>query len=131
MNVHAYGSDVALDGTTLTLIATGKIGRGALGTDRRTVDVPTINALSLTPGNMLKNGRLEPVDGRGKSVVHFRRKTNGEMAALFAELVAIASAGADQIPTGDAPLFSEDAQASIAAMEAWMNQKIEARQNRK
>jgi hypothetical protein len=130
VNVHAYGSDVALDGTTLTLTATGKFGRGALGTDRRAIDVPTLKALSLKRGNMLTNGHLELVDERGKSVVHFRRKTNTEMESLFKELVAIAPAGADQIPTGDAPLFSEDAQASIAAMEVWMTQKIEARQNR-
>jgi hypothetical protein len=85
MNVHAYGSDVALDGTTLTVTATGRAGRGALGTDRRAVDVATLQALSLKLGNPATNGRLELVDERGKTVVHFRRKTNDEMTALFAE----------------------------------------------
>jgi hypothetical protein len=83
MNVHAYGSDVALDGTTLTVTATGRAGRGALGSDQRTVDVARLQALSLKLGNPATNGRLELVDERGKTVIHFRRKTNDEMTALF------------------------------------------------
>jgi hypothetical protein len=122
-NVHGYGADAELDGSTLRLTATGKIGRGALGTDTREIDVPQLRALSFTPGNMIKNGRLELVDERGKSVVHFRRKGNDEWRSLYERLVQLAPPGADEIAT-DAPLFSEDAQASIAAMDAWMQKKI-------
>jgi len=118
MNIHAYGSDVALDGTTLTVTASGRMGRGALGTDRRTIDVTTLEALSLTPGNPAKNGRLELVDARGKTVVHFRRKTNDEMKALFAELVAVAPAGVAEVSTGDAPIFKGDEDAATAKHHA-------------
>jgi hypothetical protein len=121
--VHGYGADAELVGSTLRLTATGKVGRGALGTDTREIAVPELKALSFAPGNMIKNGRLELVDERGKSVVHFRRKGNGEWHSLFDRLVELAPAGADEVPTGDAPLFSEDAQARIAAMEAWLERK--------
>lgn len=121
--MQGYGADAELIGSTLRLTATGKIGRGALGTDTREIDVPQLKALSFTPGNMIKNGSLELVDERGKSVVHFRRKGNDQWHSLFDRLVELAPAGADQVPTGDAPLFSEDAQASIAAMEAWFERK--------
>jgi hypothetical protein len=122
--VHGYGADAELVGSTLRLTATGKIGRGALGTDAREIAVPQLKALSFTPGNMIKNGSLELVDERGKSVVHFRRKGNDQWHSLFERLVELAPAGADQVPTGDAPLFSEDAQAAIAAMDVWLQQKI-------
>jgi hypothetical protein len=125
MNVHAYGSDIGLDGTTLTVTATGRAGRGALGTDRRTVDVATLQALSLRLGNPATNGRLELVDERGKTVVHFRRKSNDEMTTLFAELVAIAPDGVDQVPTSDAPLFKGDEDA--ASTESWAKRKAVAR----
>jgi hypothetical protein len=105
------------------LTATGKIGRGALGTDAREIAVPELKALSFTPGNMITNGRLELVDERGKSVLHFRRKGNDRWHSLFDQLIKLAPAGADQVPTGDAPLFSEDSQASTAAMEAWFERK--------
>lgn len=124
--VHGYGADAELDGSTLRLTATGKIGRGALGTDVREIDVPELDALSFSKGNMMKNGRLELVDDRGKSIVHFRRKGNDQWRSLYERLVELAPAGADHIPTDDAPLFSEDAQASIAAMEAWMQRKAAA-----
>jgi hypothetical protein len=124
--VHGYGADAELVGSTLRLTATGKIGRGALGTDKRDIDVPHLKALSCTKGNMLKNGHLELVDERGKSIVHFRKKGNDQFRSLYERLVELAPAGADEIPTDDAPLFSEDAQASIAAMQAWMEEKAAA-----
>jgi len=123
--VHGYGADAELVGSTLRLTATGKIGRGALGTDTREIAVPELKALSFAPGNMVKNGRLELVDERGKSVVHFRRKGNGEWHSLFDRLAKLAPTGADEVPTDDAPLFSEDAQKSIAAMQVWLEQKGE------
>jgi hypothetical protein len=122
--VNGYGADAELVGSTLRLTATGKVGRGALGTDAREIAVPQLKALSFKPGNMIKNGSLELVDERGKSVVHFRRKGNDQWHSLFERLVELAPAGADQVPTGDAPLFSEDAQAAIAAMDVWLQQKI-------
>ncbi|HEX7309874.1 MAG TPA: hypothetical protein VF232_01735 [Gaiellaceae bacterium] len=75
MVVHGYGADAALDGTVLTLTATGKVGRGALGTDRREIAVDRVKALDFRRGNMARNGRLTLVDERGKSIVHFRRKS--------------------------------------------------------
>ena len=121
--VQGYGADAELVGPTLRLTATGRVGRGALGTDARDIDVPNLKALSFKAGNMLKNGQLELVDERGKSVVHFRRKGNDQWRKLYERLVGLAPAGADEVPTDDAPLFSEDAQASIAAMEAWFERK--------
>jgi len=105
MNVHAKCCDVSLDGSTLTVSATGRAGRVVLGTDRRTIDVSTLEALSLKLGRWPNSGQLELVEASGKTVVFFRRKNNAELTALFAELIAIAPDGVDQVPTGDAPLF--------------------------
>jgi hypothetical protein len=127
--VHGYGADAELEGTTLRLTATGKIGHGALGTDARDIVVPEVKALSFAPGNALKNGRLELVDGRGKSIVHFRRKSNAEFRSLYEQLVELAPAGAAEVPTGDAPLFSEDFQNS--ALNVWLTQKGAEAESRK
>jgi len=107
MNIAAKGMDVALDGSTLTVSATRWAGRFVLGTDRRTIDVSTLKALSCKLGHGLKGGPLDLVDASGKTVIFFRRTSNDELAALFAELVAIAPDGADQVPTGATPLFKE------------------------
>ncbi len=121
--VHGYGADAELDGSTLRLTATGKMGRGALGTDVREIDVPQLRALSYSKGSMIKNGHLELVDERGKSIVHFRKKDNDQWRSLYERLVEFAPAGADEVPTSDAPLFSEDMQQAIASMEAWAERK--------
>ena len=112
--MNGYGADAELVGSTLHLTATGTIGRGALGTDARDIDVSQLDALSFSKGNMVKNGRIELVDDRGKSVIHFRRKGNDRWRSLYERLVELAPSGAD------------DAQASIAAMEAWMEKKAAA-----
>ena len=63
MEVHGYGADVALEGQALTLTATGKIGRGALGTDRREIAIDHLRAVDFQHANPIRNGRLTLVDG--------------------------------------------------------------------
>ena len=63
------------------------------------------------------------VDERGKSVVHFRRKSNDEMARLYDALAKFAPEGAAETSTEGAPLFSEDAEAVLAPMKAWAERK--------
>ena len=123
MNVHGYGADAALEGSTLTLTATGKVGRGALGTDRREIEIGSLRAVEFRPGNPIRNGQLVLVDERGKSVVHFRRKSNDEMARLYDALAKFAPEGAAATSTEGAPLFSEDAEAVLAPMKAWAERK--------
>ena len=52
MDVHGYGADAALEGSTLTLTATGKVGRGALGTDRREIEIGGLRAVEFRTGNI-------------------------------------------------------------------------------
>jgi hypothetical protein len=122
MNVHGYGADAALEGTTLTLTATGKVGRGALGTDRREIEIGSLRAVEFRAGNPIRNGHLILVDERGKSVVHFRRKSNDEMARLYDAIAKLAPEAAETSVEG-APLFSEDAEAMLAPMKAWAERK--------
>jgi hypothetical protein len=123
MNVHGYGADAALEGTTLTLTSTGKVGRGALGTDRREIETSRLKAIEFRPGNPIRNGHLILVDKRGKSVVHFRRKSNDEMARLYDAIAELAPEGAAETSVEGAPLFSEDADAMLAPMKAWAERK--------
>ena len=123
MMVHGYGSDVALEGQILTLTATGKVGRGALGTDRREIEINRLQAVGLHRANPIRNGRLTLVDGRGKSVVHFRRKSNDQMVEVYDAIGKLSPEGALETSTEGAPLFSEDAQAAVAAMTAWLERK--------
>jgi hypothetical protein len=51
-------------------------------------------------------------------LVHLRRKSNDEMARLYDVIAKLAPAGASETSREDAPLFSEDAEAALAAMEA-------------
>jgi hypothetical protein len=123
VKVHGYGADAEFEGSNLRVTATGKMGRGALGTDVRDIDVSQLKALSFKPGNVAINGRLELVDERGKSVIHFRRKGNNEWQSLYERIVELAPAGANEVPTDDAPLFSEDAEKAIAPLRAWAEKK--------
>jgi hypothetical protein len=57
--VHGYGADAELVGSTLRLTATGKIGRGALGTDMREIDVPTAQAAARAHRGSRREGDRE------------------------------------------------------------------------
>lgn len=129
MNVHGYGADAALEGSTLTLTATGKVGRGALGTDGREIEIGSLRAVEFRAANPIRNGQLVLVDKRGKSIVHFRRKSNDEMTRLYDAIAKLAPEAAET-STGGAPLFSEDADAAIAAMEAWFERKRAAHEEK-
>ena len=102
---------MALEGQALTLTATGKIGRGALGTDRREIAIDHLRAVDFQHANPIRNGRLTLVDERGKSIVHFRRKSNDQMVELYNALGELVPEGVLETSTEGAPLFSEDREA--------------------
>lgn len=131
MNVHGYGADAALEGQTLTLTATGKIGRGALGTDKREIEINRLRAVDFQHANPIRNGRLTLVDERGKSIVHFRRKSNGEMVELYNAIGELVPEGVLETSTEGAPLFSEDAQAVLGPLNAWLERKITEHEEKK
>jgi hypothetical protein len=81
--VTALRSELELDGDRLRVIAVGKTGYLALGTHEREIDLGRVRAISFEPANVLKNGSLVLVDERGKTDVHFRRKSNAEMCVLY------------------------------------------------
>lgn len=76
MKVKGYRVAADLEGTTLTATADGKVGRAALGTDERAIDLTQVEAVSFERAGMMKNGSLVLVDARGKTHLHFRKKDN-------------------------------------------------------
>lgn len=118
-SADAYGSELNLKGSCLRVTAKGRIGRGALGADERTIELTDVTALSFESAGMLTNGKLELVDPNGKTLVHFRRKHNDGMRALFERI-------SEQVPPAalsastDAALVNED-------RDAWTREKRAAR----
>lgn len=131
MEVHGYGADVALEGQALTLTATGKIGRGALGTDRREIAIDHLRAVDFQHANPIRNGRLTLVDERGKSIVHFRRKSNDQMVELYNALGELVPEGVLETSTEGAPLFSEDREAVFGPINAWLERKSAEQEEKK
>jgi hypothetical protein len=112
LKAAGYGTDAELEGSTLRVTATGKLGRGALGTDERIFDLANVRAIKFEDANPIKNGRIEILDDRGKTIIHFRRKSNAEMKALYDAAVKLVPARVVGAPTAG-PLVSEERDAWV------------------
>jgi hypothetical protein len=120
-----YGTDAELEGSMLRVTATGKMGRGALGTDERIFDLANVRAIKFVDANPIVNGRIEILDDRGKTVLHFRRKSNTEMKALYDAVAQLVPSGV-VVASTDAPMVSEDRDAMTERMEARRTSSSEA-----
>jgi hypothetical protein len=114
-----YGTDAELEGSMLRVTATGKAGRRALGTDERVFDVANIRAIRFAGANAFKNGRIEILDDRGKTVLRFRRKSHSEMKALYDGVAELVPEGVVGASTEDAPLINEDRDAMKERVREW------------
>ena len=81
---------VSISGSMLTASATNVASRGALGAKERVIDVRSLRAATWTAASALKNGRIALVTGQGKTALHFRKKQQSQMRAIFDAIVATA-----------------------------------------
>ena len=86
MRAQGYGVTVELDGDLLVVKAENTVARGALGAQEREIQVSQLRGLTYTGATAFKNGQLAIVTDEGKTLVHFRRKQEPEMRAIFARL---------------------------------------------
>lgn len=94
MRLRGYMQEVELTNEALTIEGTNKAARVALRAeehDRGPLVVPRseITSVEHKPGNALVNGHItiHTTDGK-KAILHFRRKSNAEFAALAEALGA-------------------------------------------
>jgi hypothetical protein len=117
VKVKGYKVAADLEGTTLTATADGKVGRAALGTDERAIDLTQVEAVSFERAGMMKNGSLVLVDARGKTHLHFRKKDNDAWKALYDAVTGLVPSGALVGSTKGAGLVHED-------IDQWHDQKL-------
>jgi hypothetical protein len=127
----AYRSELELDGDTLRVVAVGKSGYMALGTHEREIDLSQVSAISFDSANMMKNGSLVLVDQRGKTHVHFRRKSNAEMRELYDAICTRVPVEAIGVSTKGVGLIHEDADTFLERVDAWAEQKKAEREARR
>ena len=127
----AYRSELELDGDTLRVVAVGKSGYMALGTHEREIDLSQVSAISFDSANMMKNGSLVLVDQRGKTHVHFRRKSNAEMRELYDAICTRVPVEAIGVSTKGVGLIHEDADTFPERVDAWAEQKKAEREARR
>ena len=127
----AYRSELELDGDTLRVVAVGKSGYMALGTHEREIDLSQVSAISFDSANMMKNGSLLLVDQRGKTHVHFRRKSNAEMRELYDAICTRVPVEAIGVSTKGVGLIHEDADTFLERVDAWAEQKKAEREARR
>ena len=102
MKVKGYRVAADLEGTTLTATADGRVGKAALGTDERAIDLTQVEAVSFERAGMMKNGSLVLVDARGKTHLHFRKKDNDAWKALYEAITGLVL-GALEVHEGRRP----------------------------
>jgi hypothetical protein len=117
VKVQGYKVAAELVGTTLTATADGKIGKVALGTDERAIDLTQVTAVSFESAGMMKNGSLVLVDAAGKTQLHFRRKDNEAWKALYEDVAGLVPRDAVGASTKGASLVSED-------RDGWHDRKV-------
>ena len=101
----------------MTATADGKVGRAALGTDKRAIDLSQVEAVSFKSAGMMTNGSLVLVDARGKTHLHFRRKDNDAWQGLYEAVTALVPPEALDASTKGAALVGED-------RDKWHDEKI-------
>ena len=121
MQADGYGADIAFDGSTVTV--TGKrLGRVALGAGGREIPVSALQSTDFKSASALVNGHIELVTAQGKTLVHFRRKHEDAMTAIYQAIVD-AAPSASQVKA-KAPMASTlrdaqlDREATAAAVQA-------------
>jgi len=119
----AYGSRLELEGETLRIEAKGHMGKAALGTAERVIEISDIRAITFESAGRLKNGKLEIVNGRGKTIIHIRHKQNDEVRVLYDVLCAQLPPEIVATSTEGAPLYSEKIDAWSEEVNAWIESK--------
>ena len=89
MKAQGYGTDIAFDGSTVTVTGKG-LGKGALGASSRQVPVSALQSTDFKAASALVNGHIELVTAQGKTLVHFRRKQSHAMTAIYRAIVGAA-----------------------------------------
>ena len=87
--VRGYGASLHIADAAVTVTANGAMGRGALGADRIDLTPADVTGVWLRRANWAVNGSITFGTGKGKVVVHFRRKHNKAFAAVWPSLLAL------------------------------------------
>lgn len=95
MRVEAYMSSVELANGALTIRGKG-LGKAALGSAERVIPLEALESVFLKKASMMVNGQLELVTARGKTLVHFRRKSQAEIDDLYRTIIESAPPGLKQ-----------------------------------
>jgi len=83
MEAKGYGMTIEVAGDTVTVTASNKAGKGALGSETRSSALATIDGVEWVEPTMLKNGSIRWVDPSGAVMFHFLKKHKDAARDVF------------------------------------------------